>query len=100
MRLKLAALALLIALSIPRPAGACDPVADNDGPHRLDPAERGDTVAPSAVIASANVSPGGDGSIVTMPFEVAFGSEDFDRQRRASSSSRIESCVPFASRGH
>jgi hypothetical protein len=49
MRLRLAALAILLAPSIPRPVGACSLAAPNGGPHELDPAESSDTVAPGAV---------------------------------------------------
>lgn len=53
---RLAVLALiLIAPSIPRPTGACSPLAANNGPHELDLQFATDTVAPSAVTASAAI---------------------------------------------
>ncbi len=48
-------LALVLAPSIPRPSGACSPVSEHNGEHRLDPAFSTDIVPPSAVTASAIV---------------------------------------------
>lgn len=52
---RLALLMLLLAPSLPRPVGACSPALRDGGWHSNDPAYATDTVAPSAVMASATV---------------------------------------------
>ncbi|MBA3454905.1 MAG: hypothetical protein H0T42_17585 [Deltaproteobacteria bacterium] len=57
----LAIAALLVAPSIPRWSGACEPTPDNDGPHALDPVFAADTVAPSAVTATSLIERADEG---------------------------------------